>query len=175
VNVVGTLHRTPDRHTALGVGEGKHAVRLDIQLLLRSRRVFPFNDQGCTLQNGIDITFFDVVGFEEIVAAPNDLSSRQCIVNRQDRGERLDVDVDFEPRLLRPRAIGMRKEQNWLLGVIHDGICEVWLIVDDQFDAVEAGDVRRRDDGELVPGNGRIEADALDAAARDRAAHCHAM
>ena len=36
VNVVGTLHRAPHRHAGFGLGDGEHAVRLDVELLLRA-------------------------------------------------------------------------------------------------------------------------------------------
>ena len=44
VDVVRALHRAPHRHAVLRIGDGDHAVRLDVELLLRAGLVLAFDD-----------------------------------------------------------------------------------------------------------------------------------
>ena len=58
--------------------------------------------------------------------------------------------------------VGVGEEDDRLFGVVDDVAGEVGLIVDDQRDDVRARDVVGGDDGELVPGDARLEIDVAD-------------
>ncbi len=45
VNIIRALHRTPDSHAVCGAGNRNHAVVLDVELLLRARAIFAFDDE----------------------------------------------------------------------------------------------------------------------------------
>ena len=55
VDVVRALHRAPHRHAVRGVGDRQHAIRLDVELLLRARLVFPLDDDRGRRQRGVDV------------------------------------------------------------------------------------------------------------------------
>ena len=69
----------------------------------------------------------------------------------------------------------MREQQDRLFGMVDAIVGEVGLIVEDERDAVAAGDVRRRDDGDRAPVDLGTVLDAADPAARRRAPDRHAM
>ena len=168
MDVVRALHRAPHGDAVLRIGDRQHAVRLDVELLLRPGLVLPLDDRrGACSERGVDVPFRDGVALEDVVGAPDDLAAGERLVDRQDRRQRLDVDRHAPPRVVGPRAVRVRDQDDRFLGMIDDVGGEVRLIVDDQLHAVLAGDVGRGDDDEFVPGDGGIEGDALDAAARD--------
>ena len=74
--------------------------------------------------------------------------------------------------MMRSRCASSSDRLFWM---IDDVVREIGLVVEDQRDAVLAGNVGCGDDRELVPGNGRIEVDAEDAPARHVAADRRAV
>ena len=88
------------------------------------------------------------------------------LFDREDRGQRFDIDGDSAARFFQEIAIGVRQQQDRLFGVLEKLLDQVGLIIDNQSDDVLAGDVLRGDDGELVPRDFRREGDVADAAAR---------
>ena len=148
---------------------GDHPVRLDVELLLRAGLVFALDDDLGLGPRGVDVAAGDEVALEDVVLAPDDLAAGERFDRVEDGGHRLDVDGDVTPRLLEQQPIGVREEDDRLLGVIDPGVGEVRLIVGDQRDDVLAGNVAGANDGELVPRKRGIEANLADRAARDRA------
>ncbi len=69
----------------------------------------------------------------------------------------------------------MREQDDRLFGVVDDAVGEVGLVVEDERDAVGAGDVFRGDDDELVPRDAFVEDDVADAPARRGAADGRAV
>ena len=79
---VRTLHRTPNGDAAV-FGEGNHAVRFNVELLLRLGFVFAFHhDPG----RPIDVALLQQVGLDDVVRAPNHLFAGQRIGHRKDGG-----------------------------------------------------------------------------------------
>jgi hypothetical protein len=169
VDVVGALHRAPHGHAVRGIGDGEHAVRLDVELLLRAGLVVPFDDDDVAGERRVDVALLHHVALEQVVGAPHDLAPRERVVDREHGRQRLDVEDDVPPRLVGARAIAMRDERDRLLAVVDDVTREERLIVEDQLDDVRPGDVGGGDDDELVPRDRGIERDRLDPPARDRA------
>ena len=139
MNVVRALHRAPDRHTVRRVGNGEHAVRLDVELFLRAGLVFTLDHDRCGGERGVDITLADAVSLEEIVFAPDDLAPLQRLIEREHRRQRLEVDRDPAPRLLRTSPIAVCDQQYWFFPVIDDLRREVWLIAEEQLDRLVPG------------------------------------
>ena len=69
----------------------------------------------------------------------------------------------------------MGEENYWLFRVIDKLVGEVRLVVENQCDVILTGNIFGGDDGEFVPGNVTFERNVLDSAARNRAAHRHAV
>ena len=124
---------------------------------------------------GIHIALFDEKRFEDIVLAPDDFFLRERILDRENRGQRLDFDAHRAARFFEQIFIGMREQDDGFLGMIYNAVGEAGLIVDDQRDAILVGNVFRGDDGEFIPRDAIAEMDAANPAARDRAANCRAV
>src|SRR5258706_2575386 len=73
--------------------------------------------------------------------------------------------MDAAARFFDEVTIGVGDEHHRLLGVVDHVAREEGLIVENQRDVILAGNVGGGDDGELVPGNARLEDDVADAAA----------
>src|SRR6188508_293958 len=58
----------------------------------------------------------------------------------------------------------MRQQDDWLLGMVDALARQIWLIVDDQCDAIRTRNVGGSDDGELVTRHTGLIADASDEA-----------
>ena len=58
VDVVGTLHRTPNGDAILWIRNRDHAVGLDVELLLRAGSILALDDVRRVAPNRIDIAFF---------------------------------------------------------------------------------------------------------------------
>src|SRR5271165_4196998 len=69
----------------------------------------------------------------------------------------------------------MREQDDRFFGMIYKLVGETWLIFDQECDAVFAGNVFCSDDGELIPRNSFIKADAKNLSARDAASHGDAV
>ena len=91
---------------------------------------------------------------------------RERILDGENRGQRFDFDADRAAGFFQEIFVRMREEYDGLFGMIHEFVREAGLIVDDQRDAVFAGNVFCGDDGEFGPGNAGTEMHAADAAAR---------
>ena len=64
------------------------------------------------------------------------------------------------PRLLEQLAIGMREKHDRLFRMVDAIGRQARLVVEDERDAVGAGNVSGGDDGEVGPGNVGLEVDA---------------
>ena len=175
MDVVGTLHRSPDGDAVFSIGDGEHPVRLDVQLLLRPGLVLAFHNDRRAGESGVHIALRDGVALEDVVVAPDDLASCERFLDCKDRGQRLDLDGHPAACGIRPRAIFMRNQHDRLFRVIDDIGREVRLVVHDQFHDVRARDVCGGHDRVLVPVDGGIEPDPFEPAARDGTANGHAM
>ena len=69
-----------------------------------------------------------------------------------------DVDRDVPARLLEQLAIGMRQQHDGLFRMVDAIGGQARLVVEDERDAVGAGNVSRGDDDEVGPGDVRLEA-----------------
>ena len=77
VNVVRTLHRTPNGYAVIGICDRDRAVVLDVELLLRAGFVFTFDDEIRVGPGVVDVAFIDQKLFEDVVFAPDDLFFRE--------------------------------------------------------------------------------------------------
>ena len=176
VNVVGALHRAPHRHAGLRIRDGEHAVRLDIELLLRAGVVLALDDSAPPRgtpnrrpRAGRD-SVLKTLSAPQITARR---SSDSSMVKTGGSGS--TVDADPAAGLFEQVPVVVGEEDDRFFRVV-DGLArEVGLIVDDQRDDVRAGNVGGGDDDELVPGHARLELDAADDAARRLAAHGDAV
>jgi hypothetical protein len=55
LDVIRALHRAPDGDAIDRIGDGEHAVRLDVELLLGARLVLAFDHTNTIRHRGIDI------------------------------------------------------------------------------------------------------------------------
>ena len=81
------------------------------------------------------------------------VASRERLVDREDRWHGIDLDGGRAAGLLRAPGVRVREQHDRLFGVVDAVVGEARLVVDDERDAVDAGNVGGRDDDELVPGN----------------------
>ena len=160
VDVVRTLHRAPDRDAVGGVRRRHHAVRLDVELLLRAGFVFALDDEVGGRHRGIDVAAADQVVLEDVVAAPDDRAAVERVVHREDRWLGIDVDPHVPAGFFEHVAIRVRQQHHWLFRMVDAAVSQARLIVDDEGDAIDAGNVGGRDDDEVGPGNVRPELDA---------------
>jgi hypothetical protein len=170
VDIVGALKRAPNGEALLRIPGSNHSIVFYVELFLRARGVFGFDDVVCVLPDGIDIAFFDQIGLEDIVCAPDDLLRGLTFFHGEERGERFVFDGYGIDGFWEEMAVGMREQENRLFGMIDDSIREAGLIVFDERDAILAGDVRGRDDYEFVPIDSRPEGELFDFAAWNAAA-----
>jgi hypothetical protein len=103
--------------------------------------------------------------------APDDLLFFLRVFDGVDGGEIFLDDVYSGYGGGQEGAVGVGEEEDWLFGVVDVGDGEAGVVFGEVDDGVFAGDVGGRDDGELLPGNGGVEIDGGDAAARDGAAN----
>ncbi len=171
VHVVRALQGAPYRYAFGWIGPCDHPLRLDVQLLLRTRFVLALDDYIGGRPHLVDISSFDEEGFEDIVAAPDDFIFRERIFDREDAGEWFDFDVHGSASLFEQILVRMREEQNRLFGVIHSLGSEAGLVIDEQSDAVFPGNIFCLDDGELVPGDAVSETNGSNAPASEGAAN----
>src|SRR6185503_2153604 len=84
VNVVRTLHRTPDRDAFSRIRDRNRTVVFDVELFLRAGFIFTFDDQICCGPSFIYVALIDQKLLEDVVFAPNDLFLRERIFERED-------------------------------------------------------------------------------------------
>ena len=147
-----------------------HALRLDVELLLRGGAVFAFDDQIGARERGIHIAFFEMVGVEDIVLAPDDFFAGERFIEREDRRQRLVFDANGAARLLKQVRIGMSEQDDRLFWMIHGFGGEEGLVALEQRHVVGAWNIRSGDDREFAPGDPGTEFDFANASARDFAA-----
>ena len=151
VDVVRTLARPVNRDAAVGVGDGDHGLVLDVELLLVTDPIGPFDHQLG-------------LGEARLEVAPCDLAVRDLL------GRREGVEDGRQP--LGPRVeMALRNSKRLSVGCCHQadrlGLVpnlaadrdEDRLVVADQADDVRAGDVGRHYDSHPRPVEGRVEVD----------------
>jgi hypothetical protein len=134
-------------------------LRLDVELLLRARLVFTFDDEVGFGQSMLDVALFDEEGFKDIVFAPDDLLFRERIRDGEDRGEWFVLDVNGATCFFEQIFIGMREKNGGFFGMVHYAIGEAGLVFDEQRDTICARDILGGDYGEFIPRNPFAEAD----------------
>ena len=171
VNVVRALHRSPDRDARVRARSRDHAVRFDVELFLRPGLVLAFDDDLRRGKCRVDVAARDDVLLEDVVGAPHDRSLFERFIDREDGRFGLDVDRDVTTRPLEHLTIGMSQQQHGLFRMIDAIARQARLVVEDQSDAVGAGNVARRDDDEFRPRDDRIEGYPFDESAWSAAAN----
>jgi len=117
----------------------------------------------------IRAAFGDEDAADYVVLAPDDLlfGERGCHI--EDRGERLDIELDRAKSAAELRLVRTAEQKDRLIDMVDDRIREHRLIVDDHGDDI-LRHVRGADDGDVAPIERRIELDVPDAATGNRAA-----
>ena len=70
MDIIRTLQRSPDGDALLGIEGRDHSVVFDVELFLRAGRVLAFYDVIGFFPHGVDVAFFNQVGFENVVRRP---------------------------------------------------------------------------------------------------------
>ena len=115
VHVVGTLQRSPDRHAVRGICRRDHALVFDVELFLRAGPILAFDDDVRLRPCGVHVAFFHVIRLEDVVLSKNNGAFRDGILDRKNRGQRLDIDLHRAARLLEQISIRMREQDDRLL------------------------------------------------------------
>ena len=154
VDIEGALNGAVNRDAAL-LGNGDHAIRLDVDVLLMSRAVRAFDDQVGGREAGVEVALVDRERLENDVGVLGVELRLPSFV--------LDHDVRGEERL----AILVREENDRLGEMPNLRLDEEGLIVLDERDDVAAtgGNVAVVHDREA--GGVEVEADVRDASARN--------
>src|SRR6267143_6503327 len=167
MNVVWTLQGAPDADSSFRVIGGYDAVVLDIQLLLRTCRIFAFDNVSGFFPDRIYLALFHQESFERVVSAPNDGGLLLALFQRMHRRQWLVFDGDGFDGLAKLVTVGVGQKQDGFFRVVHDFRGETGLVVEDQGDAILSGNISCGYDYKFVPENGRVVVDLLDFAARD--------
>src|SRR5262249_26753486 len=72
VNIIRTLHRTPDGDTCFSVEAGDHPLRFYVELLLGASFIFCLDYESRIGPDLIDIPFFQEERLEHVVLSPDD-------------------------------------------------------------------------------------------------------
>ena len=130
VNVVGTLERAPNGDAIGGIGAGDDALRLDVELLLRAGFVIAIDDEICGAPGGVHVSLFYLIGFENIVFAPDDLFLGERVIDGVDGGERLDFDLNGLAGPFEKIFVGMSEEDYGFFGMVDLLSGEAGLVFD---------------------------------------------
>ncbi len=171
VNVIGALQGTPHCDSTFVVEARNYAVVFDVQLFLGPGRIFTFDNVVGLGPDSIYIAFFNQKAFERIVGAPNDLRLALALLNRKDGRQRIVRNRDRIRRFGQNMPVRVSQQQDRLLGVVHDFMRQVGLVVRDQSDAIRSGNIFCGDDYEFIPGNALAESDFSYFSARNGAPH----
>src|SRR5271166_197678 len=118
--VIRTLQRTPDRDAPLRVVGGDHSVVFYVKLLLGAGRVFAFDDVFGFRPDAVDIAFFNSIGFENVVRAPNDWGAALAFFDREYSGKEIVFYRDGVNRFPQGVAIRVGQQQNRFLRVVYE-------------------------------------------------------
>ncbi len=129
MHVVGALQRAPHGDAFGGVRARDHALRLDVELLLRAGFVFALDDELGVCPGGVDVALLHLEGLEDIVAAPDDFFFGERILDGEDGRERLDLDAHGAARFFQQILVGMREQDDGLFGMVHEFVGEAGLVV----------------------------------------------
>ena len=171
--VEGALHGAADGDSGFGIVFGYDSVVLYIELLLCSGAVLAFDDEVGLLPDLVGdrlLILLHEIRFEGVVFAPNDLLLLLGVFDGVDGGEHFVVDVDSGYGGGECGFVGVGEEEDGFGVVVDVSGGEAGVVFGEVDDGVFAGDIGGGDDGVLVPGNGGVEFDGGDAAARDGAA-----
>ena len=168
LNVVRALHRSTHGHALLPVEGSDHAIRFDIELLLRARGIFALKDVCRLRPNSIHVAFLHQVVLDHFIRT-------QSFVNIVDRRERFVVNLDKRTGFLKQVFVGMSQQQNRLMHMIDRFRSQIWLIFDNEGNYVLARNVFGRDNREFAPRHAVLKSNFAYMAARDRAAHGNAV
>src|SRR6267143_5777459 len=144
-------------------------------MFLRAGTKFAFDNDVGARPRGVHVSFFHVVRLEDVVLARNDGALRERILNREDGGQRVNVDLYRAPPFLEKIFVRVSQQYDRLLGVVYELVREARLIVRDRGNFIFAWNILGGDDRELAPGDSVAIADAADASSRDTTAHGHAV
>ena len=175
VNVVRTLHRTPNSHAIVRTRQGDSAIVLDVKLFLRAGFVFTFDDGLCLQPGFVDVSLINQKFFEDIIFTPNNLLLCERIVQRKDSGQLFVFDAHVPSRFFNEIFVFVSEQKDRLFMMIHAVLGEIRLVVKNQRDIVLAGNIFGRNDCEFVPWNISLERNLLYAATCYRTAYGHAM
>ena len=142
--------------TPAALGDGQHAVGLDVEVFLVAGPVLALDHEVGLGQPSLDVALRDRDVLEDDAGPPR-------IEHRLFR-----FVVDLHTSLEQALPILVRQQQDGLGRVAHPAISQAWLVLEDERDDVAARDVAGADDGEA----GRVEGQAKtgDGAAGDRRA-----
>ena len=113
----------------------------------------------------VDVPARHEVVLEDVVASPDDRPASERVVDGEDRGLGFDVHPHVPARFLERVAVGMREKHDGLLRMVDAIGGQTRLVVEDECDAIGAGNVSGGNDHEVRPGDAGLELDALDEAA----------
>ena len=176
VYVVRTLHRTPDGE-AIGLRPIRDdTVVLNVELLLRAGMVFACDNVRCSLPRGIHVALFHQEALDDVVLAPHNRLLPLALLDGKNGRKRFVVNLHRGHGFVQPRLVRVRQQHYRFFGMIHLRFDEHRLVViHDQRNAIFPRNVLRGDDHELVPRDAGAEANVLDNAACNVAAHCGSM
>ena len=120
VNVVGTLHRAPHRHAGFGIGDGQHAVGLDVQLLLRAGLVLSLDDLRRAARNAASTSPRDTRYDLKTLSSPQiDLAAARATSSMVKTGGSGSTTIlHAAARFFEQMAVVMREEHDRLFGMI---------------------------------------------------------
>jgi hypothetical protein len=135
VHVVRALQRSPHGDAVRRTGDGDHALRLDVELLLRASFVLAFDDLRGLREHGVDVAALHEERLEDVVVAPHHGPRLERLVDRVDGREWFNVDHDRSAGTLDERLVRVRDQHDRLFRMIDQGVRNR-LVVENQRDAI---------------------------------------
>jgi hypothetical protein len=166
---------------------GKRSVGLNVELFLRTRVIFPLDDQVSPCERLIQVAMLQQEALEHVwrcarprdARTPDDFFQCDRFLHVEDRRQLLICDPHRRNGRGQPLLIRVRQQQNRLLRMVHPRVLprgyKQGLILKKHRHHVASGNVVRGDDTELMPRNLPPKLDVGDESARNRRTHGGAM
>ena len=174
-DVVRALQAALDQHAAVRLRRADHALRLDVELLLVAGLVGALDHVRRRGERALRVALHDRLRGERMQPRAPGAVPRDDLVQRQHRGQGVDLRLHVRRRLAGEPARRRGNQRQRLAAVLDGVVCEERHVEAEHVHEVLARDVGRRHDADGAPVERGIKRQAAQAPARDGRAHDEAV